>query len=232
MSIRPLVDEIALIKSRDLLRNVARDLDLMKRWGEKEQEVIGILDDSLELDVVHGTDLIRIRVRHTSPSKAMQIASGFIAAFRERKEEEEKREGRQNLLSAQKAVQDQEELVASKKAEVAEFLKPGSPFFQQLQNNPNAIEQYHHAKNDLEINERLLETMRSDLARADVSLKASTEAVNVHEQPVESRVPVAPNVALWLVAGSGLGLVAGLPLGLVAAWGSSRRGRAAQVASM
>lgn len=211
-AIRPLVDEIALIKSRDLLRKVIEDLELMERWSENEDQVLQILDDLLKLEVIHGTNLIRVRARHASADKAEQILEGFLDALKKKKIAEDQREIKRKSLRANAAIRNQEEEIALKKQELEEFLKPESPFFQQLQSNPNAIEQYHHAKSELEMSQQLLDRMRDDLKKLDVYRKALKEPIHLHEEHSSNGVPIQPNPLLCLATGAVTGAFCGFGL--------------------
>jgi serine/threonine protein kinase/tetratricopeptide (TPR) repeat protein len=57
------------------LRLVSQQLDLSNRWMLKEHEVPGALKGIITVQNIRGTDLVEIRVRHTNPQDAVDLAN-------------------------------------------------------------------------------------------------------------------------------------------------------------
>ncbi len=64
----------AELKSDANLRRVSQQLDLPKRWALKEHEVLGTLPHIVGVQNIRGT-LIEIRVKHTDPQDAVDVAN-------------------------------------------------------------------------------------------------------------------------------------------------------------
>ncbi|CBY13214.1 unnamed protein product [Oikopleura dioica] len=66
------------IKASASLAEVSRRLDLQNRWLLREHEVISALKSLIIVQSIRGTDLVSIRVRHTSPQDAVDVANAVV----------------------------------------------------------------------------------------------------------------------------------------------------------
>ena len=72
------------IKSRESLAGVAEQLDLSKSWMLSQDSVVRILLGIITTQNIRGTDLISIRVRHTSKQDAAAIANAVTLNYQGR----------------------------------------------------------------------------------------------------------------------------------------------------
>jgi capsular polysaccharide biosynthesis protein/tRNA A-37 threonylcarbamoyl transferase component Bud32 len=75
--------EFEILKSRKALAEVANRLELENRWLLQEAEVIRVLKGIVSVQNIRGTDLLNIRVRHTSAQDASAIANSLSLIYQE-----------------------------------------------------------------------------------------------------------------------------------------------------
>jgi capsular polysaccharide biosynthesis protein len=78
MQIHPDRASFLKLKSEDRLSLVSKKLDLANRWMVDESVVLRTLKGIINLEIIRGTDLIAIRVRHTNPEDAMDVANAIL----------------------------------------------------------------------------------------------------------------------------------------------------------
>jgi capsular polysaccharide biosynthesis protein len=76
--------EFEVIIAKATLDRVSERLDLAMRWNVADSEVINILKGIISTDQIRGTDLIEIRVRHTSAQDAAEVANAVAQVYRQR----------------------------------------------------------------------------------------------------------------------------------------------------
>ncbi|MEY3895933.1 MAG: hypothetical protein RLZZ214_1453 [Verrucomicrobiota bacterium] len=69
------------IKSREALTAVAEQLELPNQWMLSQDSVVRTLQDIVIAQNIRGTDLINIRVRHTSKQDAVEIANAVMLNY-------------------------------------------------------------------------------------------------------------------------------------------------------
>lgn len=107
--------EYEKIKSSKSLAKVVENLELMNKWGVTKETAIGILKGIVNTQNLRGTDLISIRVRHTSKEDARDVTAEVAKAYKEYRAEIEDRESNQSLYELNKAVRDQEDKVEERR---------------------------------------------------------------------------------------------------------------------
>ncbi len=115
--------EFEKIKSRNALSRVVDRLDLTTKWGEDKENVLKILKNIVNTQNIRGTDLIEIRVRHTKPEDACEIAAEVARAYREYREDEETRAAQRALAELNNAVRKQEEIVEERRKVVENLVR-------------------------------------------------------------------------------------------------------------
>ncbi|MCP5533838.1 MAG: polysaccharide biosynthesis tyrosine autokinase [Akkermansiaceae bacterium] len=107
--------EFEKIKSRNALEKVVDNLELLNRWGVQKEDAISILKGIVDTQNLRGTDLIEIRVRHTDKEDAKNIAEEVALAYKDYREELERRDAERALHELNKAVRDQEDKVEDRR---------------------------------------------------------------------------------------------------------------------
>lgn len=74
-------DQVEFIKSRKSLAAAAEELELPNRWMLSQESVFQTLQAIVQTEKIHGTDLIRIGVRHTSKQDAASIANSVALNY-------------------------------------------------------------------------------------------------------------------------------------------------------
>ncbi len=118
-----LTSEFEMIRSAKTLEIAASELELEKRWSMDTQQVLGRLREIVEVENIHGTDLIKIDVRATNPRDAKDVAAAVSRAYRMRRAEWEN-EGIDGVVAAlREAVMAQEKVVEEKRRELASLIR-------------------------------------------------------------------------------------------------------------
>lgn len=108
--------EFETIRSLDSMERVAVRLDLASRWeGLSEEEILGALKNSVEVEQVRGADLIRVRVRHESPEDARDIAQAVAETYTDHCKEVEIRRAEIALDALDAELREQEDRVEEKR---------------------------------------------------------------------------------------------------------------------
>lgn len=107
--------EFEIIKSRNCLEKVVENLNLQQRWSVDKETALAILKGIVNTQNIRGTDLISIRVRHTSKEDARDIAEEVARAYKSYREGLERKDEESQLLKLRKAVQAQEDKVEERR---------------------------------------------------------------------------------------------------------------------
>lgn len=193
--------ELEVIKSRDALIKVARRLDLQTKWGQDMDTILRTLKRIVHTENIRGTALITIKVRHANPQETRDIAAEVAKAYKDYRNEAERKRVERSLEELKKVIRDQEDKVADKKkllAVIADSKESG----------------YEEAKKDYETEQDMLQQMKLKLAGEQIHAKIPYDAIIEREDPVIPRFAVSPNVTLLLV----LGAVGGLLFSPLMAW--------------
>lgn len=115
--------EFEKIKSRNSLFKVNENLDLTKKWNMDKESVIGQLKNCIATNNLRGTDLIAIKVRHTSREDARDIAQETARAYRDYRKEIEGKDSERALTGLKKAVRDQEDKVEDRRSTLSSIVR-------------------------------------------------------------------------------------------------------------
>jgi polysaccharide biosynthesis transport protein len=107
--------EFEKIKSRNSLSKVIDKLDLANKWGMDREAVLGTLKGIVNTQNIRGSDLISIRVRHTSKEDARDITAEVARAYKEYRTELEGKSADKGVNELKKAVREQQDKVEGKR---------------------------------------------------------------------------------------------------------------------
>ena len=107
--------EVRVIQSEGVLAQAAEHLDLSSRWNQDPLAVRKILEGIVTVDVVPGTDLVELRVRHTSREEAAEIARAITGAYLELRNRAGMERAEKALTALDAELEDQVELVEEKR---------------------------------------------------------------------------------------------------------------------
>lgn len=107
--------EFEKIKSRNALNRVIDKLDLTSKWSTDRETVLDILKGIVSTQNIRGTDLIQIKVRHSSKEDAKDITDEVARSYREYRDELEGRTQDKGVNEIRKAVRLQEDKVEERR---------------------------------------------------------------------------------------------------------------------
>lgn len=214
--------EFEKIKSSNLLGKVVDNLELINKWGVDKETAIRILKGIVNTENIRGTDLISIRVRHTSREDARDIAAEVVRAYRNYRMEIQKREQEQALLELKKAVSDLEDKVEERRMVLATIVRTKKIIYKRKDVSGGDVERdipadagtrasdpqdYADAKREFETDQALLQSLRFKQVNDDIAAKSQGENIIIHEDPQIAQTPISPNVPLNLMLGTALGFL-------------------------
>ncbi|GAA5482829.1 hypothetical protein [Haloferula sargassicola] len=206
--------EFEIIDSVEILDEVARRLDLANHWNLTADEVRELLRDRIEPSHIKGTDLVEIKVRASNPQDARAVAAAVSEAYRTWKMSLAKQRVDGRLDEMRAALEAQEKIVEEKRRALdreggdSGLVRPLRKSFDPPQAGLDAAQEFEAAQEELE-------RLKIEQIGKQMQKRISEDPVIVHEEPVESTVPVSPNVALNLVIGTVAGMVGGATLGVL-----------------
>ena len=170
--------EFEKIKSSNSLAKVVDNLELMNKWGVNKETAIRILKGIVNTQNIRGTDLISIRVRHTSKEDARDVTAEVAKAYKEYRSEIENRDSTRALYELNKAVRDQEDKVEERRKVLATIVrtkgiiyKGQDSFYGQSGVDEDQVTFFHIAGRR---KTSLAQNARHDLAVREVHLAAIT----------------------------------------------------------
>lgn len=107
--------EFEVMRSKLTLQLVVSQLNLTTCWGITEEEAIARLRTMITTQNIRGTDLIEIRVRHSNPAVARDVAKGVYEAYKKRREDKERIMAEEGLKELEKAVLEQSDALEDKR---------------------------------------------------------------------------------------------------------------------
>ncbi len=197
--------EFEVIKANMTLKPVVQRLDLAKKWNMTEEDAIAVLRGIVSSQNIHGTDLIEIKVRHTDPVQARDIAKEVFDSYKKRREDKEREMFEDSLKELEKAIVDQEVVVEEKRKQRDNLLTRSNG----NTSDPTVLE----VQKEFETQMALLEKMR-EKSGTDRLIHRHISIIELHEEPFVPRYPSSPNVKLNLILGATLGLLFGLLMAL------------------
>lgn len=197
--------EFEVIKANMTLKPVVQRLDLAKKWNMTEDDAIAVLKGIVSSQNIHGTDLIQIKVRHTDPVQARDIAKEVFDSYKKRREDKEREMLEDSLKELEKAIVDQADVVEEKRKQRDILLTRSNG----NASDPTVLE----VQKEFETQMALLEKMREKFGMDQLILR-NISIIELHEEPLVPQYPSSPNVTLNLIMGATLGLLFGLLMAL------------------
>lgn len=197
--------EFEVIKANMTLKPVVQRLDLAKKWNMTEDDAIAVLKGIVSSQNIHGTDLIQIKVRHTDPVQARDIAKEVFDSYKKRREDKEREMLEDSLKELEKAIVDQADVVEEKRKQRDNLLTRSNG----NASDPTVLE----VQKEFETQMALLEKMREKFGMDQLILR-NISIIELHEEPLVPQYPSSPNVTLNLIMGATLGLLFGLLMAL------------------
>lgn len=228
------LSEIEKMKSRAVLEKVADGLELTNRWNLAKDEVLPVLDQTLLIQSIRGTDLVSIRARHTNKVDARDIAEEVANAYKRCRMDAEKSDRARTLHELNRVVRDQEDKVEERRKVLETIERTKGIIYKgpDSQTQDEMLEvaapsgdraEYVDAQSEFEADQELLQTMKLKQIAERISEKLARENVLVHDYPMIADSPISPNVTLNLAIGTALGLVLSPLLALPVMWRLNRR---------
>lgn len=115
--------EFEKIRSYNSLAKVVTNLDLVDKWQVDKDIAIKILKSIVDTQNTRGTDMISIRVRHTSKDIARDVTEEVVRAYKDYRMEIEKGDADRTLYELNKAVRDQEDKVEERRKVLSTIVK-------------------------------------------------------------------------------------------------------------
>lgn len=187
------VAEIEEIRNNESLDQVIARLELEKRWKVNKEKAREILDRGLIAHSIRGTDLVAIRMRHTSKADARDIVLEIVNVCKERRDEMASRETERRIRPLKEALGKQEEKVEA--------------LIQLNKESDQSGEAFANVNRELEGEREMLEALKLKLMGETIAAKIPNDRTPIHEMPRISHEPVFPNVTLNLVLGAVLGIL-------------------------
>lgn len=200
-----LATEFEVMRANLTLKLVVQNLALTTRWNMTEEDAIAVLQGIVDAQNIRGTDLIQIKVKHTDPEHARDIAEEVYRSYKKRREDKEREVIEDSRKEMEKAIVDQADVVEEKRKQRDNLLTRSNG----NASDPTVLE----VQKELETQMALLEKMREKLAMERLNSKF-VSLVDLHEAPLVAQFPSSPNVTLNLIMGATLGLLFGLLMAL------------------
>lgn len=183
------------------LKPVVQKLDLTTKWSMTEDDAVAVLRGIVSSQNIRGTDLVEIKVKHTDPEQARDIAKEVFESYKKRRDDKEREIIDDSRKELEKAIVDQEDVVEEKRKQRDNLLtrSNGDP------NDPTLLEVQKEFKTQMALLENMREKYGTDLlSHRHISM------IELHEEPFVPRYPSSPNVTLNLMIGAVSGLLLGL----------------------
>lgn len=196
--------EFEMLLSQQNLKKVVDRLGLTMRWNMTEEECVASLIESVEAQNIRGTDLIMIKVTHTAPEDARDLAKEVAEVCRWRREEKERTIADKAIKELENAIPEQANGIEEKRKRLEILRKTKS------ESDPMANLRIMQTELDLENQQDALEQMHKKLKVDRDNYKSVTEdLIMIVGEPRIDRKPISPNVRLNLRIGAGIGVVLG-----------------------
>ena len=149
--------EFEIIKSRNCLEKVVENLNLQSRWSVDKETALAILKGIVNTQNIRGTDLISIRVRHTSKEDARDIAEEVARAYKAYREGLERKDEETQLAKLRKAVQAQEDKVEERRKVLSTIVRTKGIIYKGTDSfyNQGGVDEDQGAKNALQMYHQL-----------------------------------------------------------------------------
>ena len=115
--------EEVIVQSTENLRHVAEELGLEERWSKELPQVLARLRGMIEVEGIHGSDLIVIRVRARDPNESREIGRSISKRYRIRRAELANQRANEARQSLRDEVILLEDLVEEKRQELTNLIR-------------------------------------------------------------------------------------------------------------
>ncbi|MBX3739795.1 MAG: hypothetical protein KF712_02300 [Akkermansiaceae bacterium] len=213
--------EMAVLKSHAVLLDAVKQLDLDRKWALPAPDAAAIVERSLTVEQLRGTDLVSIRARHVNREDARDMVVAVIAEYRKQRSSRDagKSESASNALA--EAVREQENKVEERRKALAEIVRTKTLLHHHegVTPKPQAgaggvdTEEYVIRKREFESELELLQSLKLKHVKERVSRELNDDSVAIHEEPLLAMAPSGPNVA----GNMGMGIMGGLAASQVVA---------------
>ena len=197
--------EFEVIKAHMTLKPVVQRLDLTRKWNMTEDDAIAVLKGIVSSQNIRGTDLVEIKVKHTDPVQARDIAKEVFLSYKKRREDKEREIMADSLKGLEQAIVEQTDVVEEKRKQRDKLITRSNG----NGNDPALLE----VQKQFETQVSLLEKMRERLAEGQ-AYQSAISVMILHEEPLLPQYPLSPNVNLNLIMGASMGLLFGLLIAL------------------
>lgn len=226
-------NEVALITTPKLFKDVSEELNLSQKWEMESDSVVIILRSITEVEAVDESDFQKITIRHASPDIVRDLAHEIPRSYSRSKRAErrlkldlEQSIIEKQILSREDLVDDAERSLQELLGNVGLVLPSGeqlerttlADFYQSHPEKKNAaqavgLEQYEAAWRESASQQDHLKSLQKERGRAILGETKPHVAIVVHGEAVRPKMAVFPNYEEGLWWGLLKGLIFGLVLG-------------------
>jgi len=163
-----LANEIAMMRSQMVLKNVVRKLNLTTTWGKSEEGAVATLSRIIATNKISGMDLVEIKVVHTNPEEACNIATGVFEAYSELREDKDRQMADEASKALEKAVLEQTDVVDQTRMQRDNLLREISATSYGNYSGASGAESFQGMLSELESQ---MESATAELAELDNTIK-------------------------------------------------------------
>jgi polysaccharide biosynthesis transport protein len=161
--------EFEVIRSQLTLKFVVQALGLINHWGTTEEQALNTLRGIVDAQNIRGTDLIEIRVKHSSPDDARDVAKEVYQAYKKRREDREREMAEQAIKELTAAAQTQSDVVEEKRKQRDSLLRRAPAL---VRDDILGINGANNIQNMLTTMEQRVETSTTELSELDTMIKS------------------------------------------------------------
>ncbi|WAC18528.1 hypothetical protein OVA24_14935 [Luteolibacter sp. SL250] len=206
--------EMALMKSQGVLLAAVKQLDLDKRWAMPAPDAAVIVERSLTVEQLRGTDLVSIRARHVNREDARDIVVAVIDQYRKQRSSRDTGKSESASKALSEAVREQEGKVEERRKALAAVVRTKTLLHHHEGVTPKPqvggggvdTEEYVARKREFESELELLQSLKLKYVTEKVSRELDDDSVVVHEEAQLALAPSGPNVT----GNMGMGIMVGL----------------------
>lgn len=198
--------ESGKIRSSKTIKKVVERLGLAERWNVDEETAIQRVRDKVRTRQVKGTDLIEIRAKDGNELDAKRIAREVALAYRDYREELERKDAEKALAELNKAVRAQEDKVEDRRkvlttiARAKKIIYKGDDAFygssgvdeEDAIKRGLDVQDYVDAKRDFDSDQELLQQLKLKLIGETVSSNMPRESVVIVEDSLDGMSSATP----------------------------------------
>ena len=202
--------ETKRIADTDFFEKVSHGLDLPNRWDADFEQSIHLLRKIIRIDQIHGTDLIRVRARHTNREEARDIIRYLLDAYaEERRDIWQQSDEQKQKREIRNAVAAQVQLVEDLRLELLKNETDGS-----LTDEPGSEQLQHFDLEQKRLQEMRIALLGETLGGPGWGGDNPYPGIIIHDEPILAESPIYPDARLKLTVGGVWGFLLGLPLAL------------------